>query len=127
MDSSITNDNSQNQKSFPYEETIEKLKETIGLEATMKILNSFVNDSSKSLESIDHFLSLSDLSEIHKIGHRNKSSASIVGANGLADLFTKLETAENIEVANELNKQIKHESLEVSSKIEGYEKKLMKQ
>ena len=99
------------------EETLKELESSIGHQGMVKVVKSFLDDLPKTAASINNFLMQKNLTEIHKIGHRNKSPALCVGAKGLAGLFLKLEKIEKIEAAAELNKEIELAAAAVASKL----------
>lgn len=98
-------------------ETLKKLEASVGYQGMAKVIQSYLGDLPVAEESIDQFLLQKNLLELRKIAHHNKSASQSVGANGLADLFTKLEKTEEIETAAELNKKIHLASAAVKSKL----------
>ena len=99
-------------------ETLQNLSGIIGHEGMTKIVQSFLTELPKAEESINKLLLQENLDEIHKIGHHSKSSSQTVGAEGLADLFNKLEQTDTIETAIELKTKINQEAKNVVSKLQ---------
>ena len=82
-----------------------------------KVVQSYLGELPKAEETIDQLILDKNLDEIHKVGHKNKSSSLTVGAKGLANLFVKIEKAERLEVAAELNNEIKLAYQTVKNKL----------
>lgn len=98
-------------------EILKKLEATIGKQGMEKVVQSYLGELPKAEEMIDQLILDKNLDEIHKVGHKNKSSSLTVGAKGLANLFVKIEKAEQLEVAAELNKEIKLAHQTVKNKL----------
>lgn len=98
-------------------DVLKKLEQTIGYEGMAKVIQSYLCELPKEEKVIKQFILEKNLDEIHKIGHKNKSSSLTVGAKGLANLFMKLEKAEEIETAAELNKEIELAHQTVKTKL----------
>lgn len=91
-------------------DALAKLEESIGYTGMSKTVEAFLNDLPGSEEKLEISLKNNDLEQIHKIGHRYKSSCMAVGAKGLANLFSDLETVENLNNAKDLSEEI-HKAL----------------
>jgi HPt (histidine-containing phosphotransfer) domain-containing protein len=98
-------------------ETLKKLEEAIGHDGMTKVVSAYLREMPKAEESMNSYLSQKNISEIHKIGHKNKSASLTVGANGLAKLYSRLEDAEEVESAADLQRQIQKASVAVAAKL----------
>jgi signal transduction histidine kinase/CheY-like chemotaxis protein len=98
-------------------EVLKNLSLAIGYQGTTKVVQSFLADLTKTEDILKTYFDRKDLDGIHKIGHRNKSSAETVGARGLAELFKQLEKIDKIENAEVVNAKIRIASGVVKSKL----------
>lgn len=98
-------------------EVLKNLEATIGYQGMAKVVQSYLGELPKAEETIEQLILEKKLDEIHKVGHKNKSSSLTVGAKGLANLFIKLEKAEQVEIAAGLNKEIKLAHQSVKNKL----------
>lgn len=99
------------------QDALAKLEESIGHTGMYKTVEAFLSDLPGSEEKLDISLENNDLDQIHKIGHRYKSSCLAVGANGLAILFSDLELVENLENAKLLSDEIHRALPELTYKL----------
>lgn len=98
-------------------EALKNLETNIGNEGASKVVHSFLGELGRVEDVVGQLIKDKRLDELHKIGHKNKSSSLTVGANGLAKLFSNLEKSERIEIADELTKELKLAHQSVKNKL----------
>lgn len=88
---------------------LKNLTHTIGHEGMNKIVQSYLAELPKIEASINKLIDEKNLEELHKLGHRCKSSSQSVGANELANLFKELEETPQLGDALVINTKINSE------------------
>jgi signal transduction histidine kinase/CheY-like chemotaxis protein/HPt (histidine-containing phosphotransfer) domain-containing protein len=98
-------------------EVIDNLETVIGVEGMSKVIKNYLDELPKAQESLDNSIKNNNLEEIHKIGHKNKSSSQTVGAKSLSQMFKELEKVNELELAREMSEKLKRVSAEVKKQL----------
>ena len=107
-------------KPEPAQVSIKKLDDLaskIGEEGKTKVVRAFLGTLPELRESLDRGVAEKNVEQLHRLGHKFKSSTMTVGAEGLTYLLKRLENTSQIENLQELASAIKDSSHQIESKF----------
>lgn len=76
---------------------LEMLDETVGVDGRKKIVRAFLSTTDEFRKSFDSALNSKNLTDLHRLGHRFKSSALSVGGEKFGAMCSKIEQSESCE------------------------------